>query len=168
LPPIVLTSLSMSMEIGTPAPTTSVTLPPIIGPPGSVPTVPPVLPTTAPVVPTPLPTGPPPTLSPTGPPRTLSPTPPTLLPTSVPVSSPTPGTCPLLHCCEEDCCGPNSVYDKATGGCEEDVGNPGWSLPYSDDYEFGCVERTCCDETCCTPPMTVWDPTIKCCVGPSN
>ncbi len=125
LPPIELTSLSMSMEIGTPAPTTSVTLPPIIGPPGSVPTIP-------------------------------------------PVSSPTPGTCPLLHCCEEDCCGPNSVYDKATGGCEEDVGNPGWSLPYSDDYEFGCVERTCCDETCCTPPMTVWDPTIKCCVGPSN
>jgi hypothetical protein len=81
-------------------------------------------------------------------------------------AAPTPSEqCLITMCCEADCCGADMVYSKETYGCELEIGNPGWSLPYDSNYQCGCVERTCCVASCCSPPKTIWDSATNICIG---
>jgi hypothetical protein len=59
--------------------------------------------------------------------------------------------CPILGCCEYDCCGKGTSWNESIGYCVEDPGSPGFidgsSFPPS--FEDGCVDRVCCEENCC-------------------
>lgn len=56
---------------------------------------------------------------------------------------------PRKACCEEDCCGPGTVWDVTEGRCFPYSPSMGWTGTYSEFYEFGCKLRRCCEEDCC-------------------
>lgn len=89
-------------------------------------------------------------------------------PTDSPTSSEItqgPTICPILACCEEDCCGPFTSFSYAIGVCIYDGTAPtGWTGDYSAQHERGCVERSCCEIDCCSVG-TSYDESIGCCVG---
>ena len=57
--------------------------------------------------------------------------------------------CPAetFTCCEEDCCGPDTVWDGSV--CVLMLGASGFTGVYSTAYVEGCTQRACCDSECC-------------------
>lgn len=82
------------------------------------------------------------------------------------ISTAAPSECLQVRCCEDDCCGPGTSSSYGSGTCLPDLGSPGF-VPgmWSDEHEFGCIERVCCENECCEGRNdTVYEPSIGRCL----
>lgn len=71
--------------------------------------------------------------------------------------------CPILACCEADCCGPGSLWDRETGYCVASPGAIGFDGTYPSEYVKGCWERSCCEQNCCEDGL-LYDATSALCL----
>ena len=71
--------------------------------------------------------------------------------------------CPVLGCCDFDCCGPGTSWDTTSEYCVVDVSSEGFNGSFPSDFKRDCVERVCCEADCCDV-NTFYDDDLRCCV----
>lgn len=68
--------------------------------------------------------------------------------------------CPIVSCCEEECCGPGTHYE--TSKCVADATSSGYDGPGPGQIE--CGEKACCTGGCCAEGQTTWSSLMERCV----
>jgi len=70
------------------------------------------------------------------------------------------GACPLLTCCENDCCDAGTSW---TGSwCGKNLTSPGWQPGEATTAPAGCAVQQCCEASCCGTE-TFYNSTEGCC-----
>jgi hypothetical protein len=71
----------------------------------------------------------------------------------------------MFGCCEEDCCGAGTSWQKPF--CIIDRDSTGFNGTHSSAWAAGCIDRVCCEKQCCSPG-TEYDNTTAECVPQGN
>lgn len=71
--------------------------------------------------------------------------------------------CPMLGCCDFDCCGPGTSWDPTREVCILDFSSKGFNRSFPSYYKKGCIKRVCCEDNCCDID-TFYDVDLQCCV----
>lgn len=71
--------------------------------------------------------------------------------------------CPILACCEFDCCGKGASWNELSGYCTEDPDSPGFDGSFPPWWQNGCADRVCCEEKCCGKGL-VYDTSTALCI----
>ena len=57
--------------------------------------------------------------------------------------------CPVLACCEQDCCGKGTSWDIKTDYCVANSTSEGFNGTHLAVWEPGCLTHICCEQDCC-------------------
>jgi len=73
------------------------------------------------------------------------------------------GDCAAFQCCEEDCCGPDTLWDATIEYCVPSPGASGFVGIFAPEFVPVCAIRICCEDACCFSG-TYYEPSIQSCL----
>lgn len=71
--------------------------------------------------------------------------------------------CDAYLCCEDDCCGPDTIWDASIEYCVPSPGASGFVGVFEPEYVPVCSIRICCEDSCCFRG-TYYEPSVQSCL----